>query len=138
MDLYAENILEHHRHPRFKQPVKKPTVTYAESNPACGDAITVELKIEKGKIVAVGWNGSGCALSQAGISMLLEKIIGMRMKDAEEFSTKDMRSLLGVPLTTRRLQCAFLPLLAVRNALREENDKPLLTWAELLEETPNG
>jgi len=134
MDLYAENILEHHRHPRFKQPVKKPTVTYVESNPACGDAITVELKIEKGKIVAAGWNGSGCALSQAGISMLLEKIVGMGMKDAEELSTKDMRALLGVPLTTRRLQCAFLPLFALHNALRKFKGEPTETWPELLDQ----
>lgn len=134
MDLYAEHILEHHRHPRCRAPVKKPTVTHGEHNPACGDAITLELKIEKGKITAAGWNGSGCALSQAGISMLLEKISGMKTADAALFSPKDMRSLLGVPLTTRRLQCAFLPLLAVRNTLRKHSRNPLLTWTELLEE----
>jgi len=133
MDLYAENILEHHRHPRCKSPVKGPTEAHAESNPTCGDTITLELKISKGKITAAGWNGSGCALSQAGISMLLEKISGMSAKDAAKLSPKDMRSLLGVPLTTRRLQCAFLPLLALRNALRKWKDEPAETWPELLE-----
>ncbi|MDD5041791.1 MAG: iron-sulfur cluster assembly scaffold protein [Candidatus Peribacteraceae bacterium] len=134
MDLYAENILEHHRHPRCKTPVTKPTVTHAEQNPACGDAVTLELTIKNGTISAAGWNGGGCVLSQAGISMLLEKISGMSVKDAAAFSPKDMRALLGVPLTTRRLQCAFLPLLALRNATRKHRDEPPLTWAELLEE----
>lgn len=134
MDLYAETILEHHRHPRCKGSVKHPTVAHAESNPACGDAIELQLKIEGGTVTTAGWNGSGCALSQAGISMLLERLSGKTLHEAETFSPKDMRLLLGVPLTTRRLQCAFLPLLALRNALRKRDDKPLLTWAELLEE----
>lgn len=134
MDLYAENILEHHRHPRHKAPIANPTIEHSENNPACGDAITVALKIEKGKITAAGWNGSGCALSQAGISILLEKISGMKAADAATLPPKDMRSLLGVPLTTRRLQCAFLPLLALRNALRKWKGEPTETWPELLDE----
>jgi len=134
MDLYAENILEHHRHPRHKSPIAHRTIEHAENNPSCGDAITVELRIEKGKIAAAGWSGSGCALSQAGISMLMEKIQGMKAADAAKLSPKDMRSLLGVPLTTRRLQCAFLPLLTLRNALRKWKKEPSLLWAELLEE----
>ena len=134
MNLYAENILEHHRHPRHKSPIAHRTIEHAENNPACGDAITLELKITKGKITAAGWNGSGCALSQAGISMLLEKIAGMKAADAAKLSPKDMRSLLGVPLITRRLQCAFLPLMALQNALRKQSNEELLTWAELLEE----
>ncbi|MDO8469057.1 MAG: iron-sulfur cluster assembly scaffold protein [Candidatus Peribacter sp.] len=134
MNLYAENILEHHRHPRCKSPIADRTIEHSENNPACGDAITLELKIEKGEITAAGWNGSGCALSQAGISMLLEKISGMSVKDAGQLSPKDMRSLLGVPLTTRRLQCAFLPLLALHNALRKSKGEPPETWPELLEQ----
>lgn len=133
MDLYAENILEHHRHPRHKSPIAHRTIEHSENNPACGDTISLELKIEKGKIVAAGWSGSGCALSQAGISMLLEKISGMKAADAAALSPKDMRSLLGVPLTTRRLQCAFLPLMALHNALREWKNEPAETWPELLE-----
>ena len=134
MDLYAENILEHHRHPRCKLPIANRTIEHSENNPACGDAITVELKIGKGKIEAAGWNGSGCALSQARISMLLEKISGMNVKDAEKLCPKDMRSLLGVPLTTRRRQCAFLPLLALHNTLRQWKGEPIETWPELLDE----
>jgi len=94
----------------------------------------MELKIKKGKIIAAGWNGSGCALSQAGISMLLEKITGMKAADAAALSPKDMRSLLGVPLTTRRFQCAFLSLMALHNALRKWKGEPTETWPELLEE----
>ncbi|MDD5103115.1 MAG: iron-sulfur cluster assembly scaffold protein [Candidatus Peribacteraceae bacterium] len=134
MDLYAEHILEHHRHPRHKSPIANRTIEHAENNPACGDTLALELKIKKGKIEAAGWNGSGCALSQAGISMLLEKITGMSVSDVEKFSPKDMRSLLGVPLTTRRLQCAFLPLLALHNALRKSKGGQTETWPELLDQ----
>lgn len=134
MNLYAENILEHQRHPRHKSPIENPAIEHSESNPACGDTLSLQLTFKKGKIAEVGWNGSGCALSQAGISMLLEKITGMKVTDAVALSPKTMRDLLGVPLTTRRLQCAFLPLLALHNALRKWKEEPLQTWAELLEE----
>jgi NifU-like protein involved in Fe-S cluster formation len=66
--------------------------------------------------------------------MLLESLVGKTTVEAMAFSPRDMRALLGVPLTTRRLQCAFLPLLTLRNALRKQRGEELLTWAELLEE----
>jgi len=134
MDIYAENILDHSRHPRQKVPIAKPSIAHTENNPSCGDTLSLELKIEKGKIADAGWNGSGCALSQAGTSILLENIAGMKVEDAATLSPKTMRDLLGVPLTTRRLQCGFLPLLTLRNALRKRRKEIPLTWAELLEE----
>jgi len=134
MDLYAEHILEHHRHPRQKSPIANRTIEHTENNPACGDAITLELKIVKEMITDCGWGGSDCALSQAGISMLVEKLKQMPIEDAISLSPEDMRALLGVPLTTRRLQCAFLPLLTLRNVIRKWKGKPLQTWAELFEE----
>ena len=62
------------------------------------------------------------------------EILRMKAKDAEALSPKIMRELLGVPLTTRRLQCAFLPLLTLRNALQKWKKEPQQTWAEIIEE----
>ena len=56
------------------------------------------------------------------------------LRRVRALSPKDIRALLGVPISQRRLKCAMLPLLALRNTLRTWKKEPLLTWAELLEE----
>lgn len=134
MDLYAENILEHFKHPQGKKNVKNPDSEHEEVNASCGDTLIVQLTIKKNMITDIGWSGSGCAVSQAGMSLLSEKIAGMSLTEAAKLSVADMRTLLGVPVSARRLKCAMLPLLALHNTLRAWKKEPLLTWAELLEE----
>lgn len=134
MDLYAEHILAHFRSPRHKSLLPHPTVEREEVNATCGDKITVQLSFKKGSISSVGWDGTGCAVSQAGISMLSEILVGKTPEEIAAFGPKDMRRLLGVPISTRRSKCAFLPLLALRNALRTYRKEPLLTWMEIMEE----
>jgi len=134
MDLYAENILEHYRNPRGKKRLPKPTVAHEEVNAGCGDTLTLDLQIKGGRVEKIGWAGVGCAISQAGMSLLAEQIDGKPLAGLAALSPKDIRALLGVPISQRRLKCAMLPLLALQNALRILKKEPLLTWAELLEE----
>jgi hypothetical protein len=68
------------------------------------------------------------------MSLLAEDLISMTVKRATTLHPKHMYALLGVPISTRRLKCALLPLLALRNALQVRGKKPLLTWTELTEE----
>ena len=49
-NLYAENILEHYRHPCAKGELKDPTITHKEVNASCGDIIILHLKITDEKI----------------------------------------------------------------------------------------
>lgn len=132
--VYAEHILAHHKHPRNRVPLKNRTLEHTEDNLSCGDTIALELLIEGKKIAAISWNGSGCAISQGGMSLLSEELMGKPVAKVSALSPKDMRRLLGVPISTRRLKCALLPLLTLRNALRKWNKEPLIIWAELLEE----
>ena len=60
MDLYAENILDHFRNPRCHGALEDATVKFRVTNPACGDDLTLTLKIENDAIEAVGWSGQGC------------------------------------------------------------------------------
>ena len=92
MDLYAENILDHYRHPRGKNRLEKPTVTHNETNVSCGDSLTVDLIVDDGKITDIGWDGTGCAISQAGMSILTEELEGSTL---ENLSADDMYKLLG-------------------------------------------
>lgn len=130
MDLYAENILDHFRSPRGKEPLGKPTVSHHEINASCGDELTVELKIENGMITGFSWSGTGCAISQAAMSMLSEELIGISLKEIEAMKPEHIKELLGVPVGTRRIKCALLCLHALKNAVRKYGKQKSQSWTE--------
>lgn len=132
MDLYADNILDHYRHPRNSGRLDAPSVTREEINASCGDHLTLDLHITDGRISAVRWSGEGCAISQAAMSILSEELTGMPVADALALPPARIRELLGVPVGTRRLKCAFLCLHALKNALLPQPQG----WEETLRETP--
>ena len=119
MDIYAENILDHFKNPRGKRSLPNSTVSHEEANLACGDKLTIHLKIEDDTIKEAAWEGSGCAISLGAMSILWEKLEGMSVKDAVEMSEEDIREMLGVPISKRRSKCAFLCLEGVKKALSD-------------------
>lgn len=125
MDVYAENILDHYRHPRGKNALNQATVAHHEVNASCGDEVTLHLQIGDGRVVALGWEGTGCAISQAAMSMLSEELTGKTIEQAAAITPEEVRTMLGVPIGTRRFKCAFLGLHTLKNTLRAlENQEP--------------
>ncbi len=133
MDLYAENILDHYRTPRHKGTIAEATVTHGEKNPSCGDALALSLRMENEVIQEVAWEGEGCAISQAGMSMLAEGLLGLTVAQAAALDRDHILALLGVPIGPRRIKCALLALHTLKNALRTLEGKPLQLWRETLE-----
>ncbi len=133
MDLYAENILDHFRSPRGKEPLGKPTVEHHEINASCGDELTVQLKIDDENITGFSWSGTGCAISQAAMSMLSEELAGMSLQEAGKMKPEHIKELLGVPVGTRRIKCALLGLHALKNALLKYAGKKPQSWVETTE-----
>ncbi len=132
MDLYAENILDHYRHPRGKTSLENPTIEHKEKNPSCGDELTVQLIINNGKVEQIGWSGEGCAISQAGMSMISEELIGKKLEEIDQLEPKFMHDLLGVPVGPRRIKCALLALHTVKNAVRKGGGEKERSWTEML------
>lgn len=132
MDLYAQHILDHFRHPRGKDPMTDPTIERHEVNPSCGDEVTVKLKIAQDGTASIAWEGQGCAISQAAMSMLTEEFSGKSLKDIEALNPKDVLDMLGVPVGARRMKCAMLGLFTIKNALGLRDEKPPKGWAEFL------
>lgn len=108
--FYREHILDHYHEPRFHGRLEAPTVSYEDSNPLCGDVLRIDLKIEDGKVVDARFAGSGCAVSQAAASMLLEAIVGMPVEEVRAFSRDELFDLIGVTLSPARMKCALLSL----------------------------
>lgn len=133
MDLYAENILDHYRHPRKKGSLPDATLSHHEENASCGDDLTIHLTIRGDRVEAIRWEGNGCAISQAGMSIMAEEWEGKSLKELTQVSKEDVRSMLGVHVGPRRFKCAFLCLHALKNALCIAQGKSAQTWLETVE-----
>ncbi|MDP3990401.1 MAG: SUF system NifU family Fe-S cluster assembly protein [archaeon] len=123
-ELYQENILDHYKNPHNKLEMIDCTVKHPELNPLCGDKIVLYLKIVDGIITDVSFQGDGCAISQASISMLTDLIKGKTLNVVKTYTEKDVYDLLGIPISHTRQKCALLSLKALRNgltSLEEEN-----------------
>lgn len=133
MDVYAENILEHYRSPRNTGSGNGASIMGKEDNPSCGDELTVHLWIEAGVIAKVEWEGNGCAISQAAMSMLSEEIEGLNVEDVLKMKKDDVYDMLGVPVGPRRFKCALLCLHTLKNAILELKGKQKQSWVKTVE-----
>ncbi len=131
MDVYAENILDHYRTPRGKHSLPAPSVTHEEINVSCGDALTIQLLIKDGTVTKIGWEGTGCAVSQAAMSMLSEELMEKSTENLEKLKKEDIYELLGVPIGPRRVKCALLGLHTLKNALRKSRGELLQGWLDI-------
>jgi nitrogen fixation NifU-like protein len=116
--IYEEHILEHYRHPRNKGDLPGADFKFMDTNPLCGDEITVRFKTKNGVITAARFEATGCAISQAAASMLFEQLEG---EDVADILKKDKHEVLSEfgELSVSRIKCALLPLTAVKKALVE-------------------
>ena len=110
-DLYREIILDHYQNPRNKGLVSPADIDYEDDNPVCGDHIHLTVQLdEEERVTAVGWEGEGCAISQASASMLSERIVGKTLEELRAFGKEDILEMLGIELGPVRLKCALLSL----------------------------
>ena len=110
-DMYRELILDHYQNPRNKGVVDPANVDYEEDNPLCGDHIHLTLQTDDdGIVTAVGWEGEGCAISQASASMLYETLLGKSLDEIKQIDKTELLDMLGIPLSPVRIKCALLSL----------------------------
>ncbi len=117
-DFYREEILDHYFGSAQRGRLEKPSLSADGANPLCGDVIHVEMAVdEAGRISAARFDGEGCAISQAGISLLAEHLEGKTMDEARHLTAEDMLKLLQIPLSPARLKCGLLGWKTVQKAL---------------------
>ena len=133
--LYQEVILDHYQNPRNRTPLAEPSVATEGYNPVCGDQLTLQLRVEDGRITQVGLQGRGCAISQASASMMTEAIQARTAEEADALATafrqfmtsdespaedlRDLEVLEGVRQFPVRIKCATLAWNTLQEALKE-------------------
>ena len=147
--LYRDIILDHYRSPRGVESIEDVSVAARGSNPSCGDELEMALTIKDGKIVNTQVKTSGCAISVASSSMLVETIQGMTLDQAvgfgdtirkmmrgeepdESIELGELDSLKGVRKFPVRVKCAMLAWVALLDAIKryqtgEQTDKVSIT-----------
>ncbi|MDE3113821.1 MAG: SUF system NifU family Fe-S cluster assembly protein [Chloroflexota bacterium] len=116
-DLYRENILDHYKNPRNYGELEGATHHYHDTNPLCGDEITMFLLVgESGRIDDVHFTGRGCAISQASASLLTERIKGKTLDEVKGIDKEAVLEDLGITLSPARVKCALLSLKTLKAA----------------------
>ena len=121
-ELYREHILDHYKRPRNAGRVEGATHEARELNPTCGDSIELTLKLDAcDRVEDVKFAGRGCAVSQASVSLLTERIKGRPLADVLAIGEKDILSMLGVEVGPMRMKCAMLSLRTLSSALQKKS-----------------
>lgn len=115
-------------------------------NPTCGDRVTLQVNMDGNQISHIAWEGDGCSISQASLSIMTEMLEGKDVDEAMEIFDvfrqlmdsrgkavpenveeilEDATCFQGVAKFPMRVKCALLGWMALRDAtsqaLAEQN-----------------
>jgi len=92
---------------------------FADSNPTCGDEMSMTLRLDDAKnaIVDVAFDGRGCAISQASASILTDELRGQTVDEVRAIHPQHVLDELGVPIGPARLKCALLSYKVLQGAI---------------------
>jgi nitrogen fixation NifU-like protein len=124
--MYREVILDHYKTPR-NHGILDPNDAVAEGqNPLCGDEVTVSVRFGDGDVIErVGFEGRGCAISQAATSMLTDLVKGRSAEEVAVMQKEELLEEIGIPLSPVRLKCALLGMGVLKVALHRSKGTPL-------------
>jgi len=125
--MYREVILDHYKSPRGHGLIENADAQAEGQNPLCGDEVTISVKFaaDGETIESIGFEGRGCAISQAATSMLTELVQGRTASEVAVLPKEELLEEIGIPLTPVRLKCAILGLTTLKVALHKGRGTPL-------------
>jgi nitrogen fixation NifU-like protein len=140
--LYQEVILDHYKRPQHKGLAATYDAQVHHVNPSCGDEITLNISLDADKVAAITWDGVGCSISQASVSILSDLLLGKSIAEADLVLTnftelmqskgtmvgddailEDAVAMAGVSKFPARIKCALLGWMAYKDAVVQAQAK---------------
>ena len=140
--LYQEVILDHYKRPQHKGLATTYDAQVHHVNPSCGDEITLNVTLKGDTVAAITWDGVGCSISQASVSILSDLLLGKSISEAElilnnftelmqskgtmvgdDEILEDAVAMAGVSKFPARIKCALLGWMAYKDAVVQAQAK---------------
>lgn len=118
-DLYQEVLLEEAEDPKNKGVLPNAQIVLPLRNASCGDMVTVYLSLDsENKIAQITWEGDGCVISQAAMSVISEAVKGKLVTEVHALGLPNVLELLHFDtISPGRIKCSMLGLTAVQKAV---------------------
>mgnify|MGYP001611621362 CR=1 FL=1 len=117
VNFYTNQLWDYYKHPRHYGTLTNAHAGGRGYNPSCGDDIQVQVQIHQNELIDGSFTGSGCVISQASTSMILEHCISSPTASIMQHETAWVLSLIKLNLGPNRLRCALLGLEALQQAI---------------------
>lgn len=112
-----DDITDHFESPYHNGLLQFANARGAADNPSCGDSAKLELRIDHGRVMEAWHTGSGCIISQACLSMLVQSIEGKLVSELKEITAEQWLDRFACVHTARRKMCVLLSWKALQEAL---------------------
>lgn len=83
ISLYSKRILALAADIPHAERLADPDASSSKRSPLCGSTVTVDIKMDRGRISEFGQDVKACALGQASAAVLGENVIGMTLAEAQ-------------------------------------------------------
>jgi nitrogen fixation protein NifU and related proteins len=115
---YSQKVLDHFMHPHNVGKMEDPDVTATEGSPACGDQVSVYLKVDPDTLVIkdISFLSYGCASNIATASIITDLAKGKTLEEAKKITWRDaMEALDGLPPV--KVHCSVLAADTLQSAI---------------------
>lgn len=117
MIIYSDKVIEHFMCPQNTHSMPDANAEGSFGDPACGDSLTVYLKVKDNCIQDISYLVFGCCASIATSSMTSVLAMGKSLDEAMQITEEDIiEALNGLP--ENKVHCSILGVSALRNAIR--------------------
>jgi nitrogen fixation NifU-like protein len=124
---YTPRVLELFREPKNLGRIDDADAFAQAGSPACGDVISIYLRIRDGVIEDAKFESYGCAANIAAASVLTEIVNGKRLEEAWNIDWQQIADELG-GLPPVKKHCSILAVGALRRAIRRYFGDNLPEW----------
>lgn len=101
-ELYQQVIIDHGRNPHNFGRLAHANHVKEGYNPLCGDRLMIYLYEEDGLIQEVSFEGSGCAISMASVSLMTDALKGKTISEVERLADYFYDLVMGINKTTEK------------------------------------